>query len=159
MNALDELPWGPRGSLEELAWKRWILSKLGCSNMHEMPSGSSHRPEFQDCRGSNAWMNIHGGPLLSGDGKPMTAKELRQHNHLFTYPASPPPHYAGITRGWPIDEALADHDTCISWKRGATYSRHQVNRMLQRRNDEELFYEPSLMEFLSLDFSPMIQLQ
>ena len=82
-------------------------------------------------------MNIHGAPLSAGDGKPMTARELRQHEHPFTYPANPPAHYGGITRGWPIEEAPGDHDFCISSKKDAIYSKHRVNRMLQRKTDEE----------------------
>ena len=113
-----------------------------------MPAASIQRPAFEDEWGSKTWLNSRGGPLMREDGRPMTIKEITQHTQPFTFSTSPS-NYGGIPRGWLINEAPADHDTCISWNSGKVFSKWEFTRMHQRRNNEEslnLSLQMGLME-------------
>ena len=113
---------------------KWLLSLLNCTNLDEMPAASIQQPAFENEWGCKTWQNSRGGQLMRGDGRPMTMKEITQHAQPFTFPTSPP-NYGGIPRGWLINEAPAENDTCISWRSTKIFTKIEINRMMQRRTN------------------------
>ena len=143
---------GVEGTPERLFRDKSILRECGCINVDEMIDRIT-RPEFADDHegqyGAKRWISSRDGRgIIGGDSRPRTHAQIGKASSPYRFPSVIPHNYGARKAGWKIDEAPKTHDMCISWDSKKMFSKWEIDRMNERRPDEESANQSIQMVFM-----------